>query len=31
MFGAIENNSQTENIFDLTKKAYLVLKNDLYF
>jgi hypothetical protein len=29
-FGGIKNNSQIENIFDLTKKAFLVLKNDLF-
>jgi predicted HAD superfamily hydrolase len=29
-FGRIKNNSQIENIFDLTKKAFLVLKNDLF-
>jgi hypothetical protein len=31
VFGAIENNIQTENIFYLTKKAYLVSENDLHF
>jgi hypothetical protein len=31
VFGMIENNSQTENIFCLTKKVYLVSENDLHF
>jgi hypothetical protein len=31
VFSATENNSQTENIFGLTKKASLVLKNYLHF
>jgi len=31
VFGATENNSQTENIFGLTKKASLVLKNGFRF
>jgi hypothetical protein len=31
VFGATENNRQTENIFGLTKKAYSVSENDLHF
>jgi hypothetical protein len=31
VFGATENNSQIENIFDLTKKASIISKNDLRF
>jgi hypothetical protein len=31
VFGATENNSQTEHILGLTKKTYLVWENDLYF
>jgi hypothetical protein len=30
-FGVIKNNSQTKNIFGLTKKATLVSKNYFYF
>jgi hypothetical protein len=31
MFGAIENNSQIENIFSLTKNISLVSENDFHF
>jgi hypothetical protein len=31
VFSATKNNNQTENIFGLTKKAYLVSKNELHF
>jgi hypothetical protein len=31
VFGMIENNSQTENIFNVTKKASLVLENGFHF
>jgi hypothetical protein len=31
VFGAIENNIQIKNIFDLTKKTSLVSENNFYF
>jgi hypothetical protein len=31
VFGMTKNNSQTINIFGFIKKAFIVLKNDLYF